>query len=142
MSADSPAQDALDIIGIASVCERVADCITLQRIADDSGVSKGSLITWLARDGHADQYARALLLRGDKLAEDILAIADDGLNDTYIDADGIKRTDQDVVARSRLRIDARKWLAGKMNSKYSEKTQAEISGALGLTVQILKFGED
>jgi hypothetical protein len=115
----APAQNKLDAIGIESICERIADCETLQAIADSAEVSKGTLITWLA--GHADQYARAREAQADKLAEDILAIADDGSNDTYKTEDG-EATNYDVIARSRLRVDARKWLAGKMApKKYGEK---------------------
>lgn len=110
----------LDKIGIEAICEQVSECVTLRVIAQSAGVSKGSLITWLS--GHADQYARAREAQGDKLAEDLLQIADDGLNDTYVDADGNVKTDQDVIARSRLRVDARKWLAGKMApKKYGDK---------------------
>ena len=115
MANASPAKDKLDAIGIEDICARVSDCETLQSIADSAGVSKGTLIVWL--DGFSDQYARARLAQADKLAEDILAIADDGSNDTYTDGKGNVLTDQDVIARSRLRVDARKWLAGKMAPK-------------------------
>jgi hypothetical protein len=131
----SPAQDALDSIGIEEICEMIGDCQTLQAIANNASVSKGSLITWLAK--HADQYARAREAQADKMAEDILQIADDGLNDSYVDEDGNRRTDQDVVARSKLRIDARKWLAGKMApKKYGDKldVDAKISGSVVVQV--------
>lgn len=125
----------LDAIGIEAICERVADCVTLQTISNDVGISKGSLITWLA--GYADQYARAREAQAEVFAEDILAIADDGLNDTYTDGDGNIRTDQDVVARSRLRIDARKWLAGKMSpKKYGDKVTQEVVGKDGGPVEV------
>ncbi|MBP9870404.1 MAG: hypothetical protein KBC53_02765, partial [Nitrosomonas sp.] len=35
-------------------------------------------------------------------------------NDTYIDEDGHVIVNGDVVARSRLRVDSRKWLASKL----------------------------
>lgn len=110
----------LDKVGIAAICEQISECVTLRVVAESVGVSKGSLIAWLA--GHADQYARAREAQADKMAEDLLQIADDGLNDTYVDEDGNARTDQDVIARSRLRVDVRKWLAGKMApKKYGDK---------------------
>lgn len=116
----APAQDKLDAVGIDVICERIAECEPLQKIADSYGVSKGRLIVWLAK--YSDQYARAREFQADKHAEDILAIADDGSNDTYVDENGNKRTDQEVVARSRLRVEARKWLASKMRPKvYGEK---------------------
>lgn len=124
----APAQDKLSAVGIEAICERIADCETLQSIADSAGVSKGTLITWLG--GFADQYARAREAQADKLAEDILAIADDGRNDTYQTDDG-ESVNHDVIARSRLRVDARKWLAGKMAPKrYGDKLELDASVTL------------
>lgn len=71
---------------------------------------------------------RAREARADRLAEEILAIADDGSNDTYIDAAGNQRTDHDAIARSKLRVDSRKWLASKMfPRKYGEKLDVQTN---------------
>lgn len=114
--------ERLEAIGIDAVCERVANCDFLENIAQDCGVSRGSLVKWLSSDAHNAVYARAREAQADKMAEDILSIADDGKSDTYVDADGKVCTDQEVIARSRLRVDARKWLASKMApKKYGEK---------------------
>ena len=127
-----PAQSKLDAIGADAVCERIAECETLQAIADSAEVSKGTLITWLG--SFPDQYARAREAQADKLAEDILAIADDGSNDTY-QTDNGEQTNHDVIARSRLRVDARKWLAGKMApKKYGDKIEHEHKGNLSVTL--------
>jgi transcriptional regulator with XRE-family HTH domain len=124
--------ERLDEIGIEMICEQVSECKTLREIAEQAGVSKGSLIAWLAN--YPDQYARAREAQADKLAEDLLQIADDGRNDTYLDDDGNERTNQDVIARSRLRVDARKWLAGKMApKKYGDKIETTHSGSLTIT---------
>lgn len=131
----APAQDKLTALGIDAICERISDCETLQSIADSEGLSKGTLITWLA--GYPDQYARAREAQADKLAEDILAIADDGRNDTYQTDDG-EGVNHDVIARSRLRVDARKWLAGKMApKKYGDRTTiaGDAENPLALTLE-------
>lgn len=112
--------ERLEAVGIEAICEMVSDCKTLREIASEYSVSKGSLIAWLAN--YPDQYTRAREAQAETLAEDLLKIADDGLNDTYVDGDGNVRIDQDVIARSRLRVDARKWLAGKMApKKYGDR---------------------
>lgn len=126
--------------GIEEICERIAECVALHVIASDIGISKGSLIVWLAT--YPDQYARAREAQADKHAEDILAIADDGSNDTYQTDDG-EVTNHDVIARSRLRVDARKWLASKMApKKYGEKVVQEHTGpgggAMSLSVSFVK----
>lgn len=78
---------------------------------------------WIeANEGFRKNYARAREDQADVLAEEILQIADDGLNDTYTDEKGNECTNQDVIARSRLRVDARKWYASKLApKKYGEK---------------------
>jgi len=118
----------LDAIGIEVICEKVAECVTLQRIADEVGISKGSLIAWLAK--YSDQYARARDAQADKLAEDILAIADKGgvepvmVNGVPLMIDGklVMAVSNAAVQQARLRVDARKWLAGKMSpKKYGDR---------------------
>jgi hypothetical protein len=68
------------------------------------------------------RYAVACEARADKFVDEIIQIADDGANDTYLDEEGNKRTDHDVIARSKLRVDARKWAAAKMApKKYGDR---------------------
>lgn len=120
----TPAQDKLAAVGMEMICTEIAECVPLRTIAKQHNVSFGSLINYLSKPDHADQYACARAAQADKMAEDILSIADDGEQDTYIDEDGIARTNQEVIARSRLRVDARKWLASKMApKKYGEKLE-------------------
>lgn len=106
------------------IFNRIIDGEALSRIcADDDMPTRKMFYEWLKNDEQLQKkYALATEIRADKLAEDILQIADDGANDTYLDEDGNSRTDHDVVARSRLRVDARKWLASKMApKKYGDK---------------------
>ena len=51
-------------------------------------------------------------------------IADDVSGDWFTDKDGKKGLDHEHVQRSRLRVDTRKWAAGKMAPKrYGDKIQ-------------------
>jgi hypothetical protein len=93
------------------------------------------------RKEFSDQYARAREAQADSWADDIIQISDDGENDTYKDEDGHERTNQDVIARSRLRVDTRKWLMARMApKKYGDKITQEHTGAEGgpLVVSWLK----
>jgi len=75
------------------------------------------------------QYARAKQESADGMAEELLDIADDGRNDSYIDDNGIERTNHDVIARSRLRVDTRKFLMAKMKPKvYGDKLDLTSDG--------------
>lgn len=129
----APAQDKLSALGIEAVCERIADCETLQSIADSAEVSKGTLITWLA--GFPDHYARAREAQAEKLVEDILAIADTpmvGVKTKTNEKGEVETTEADMIEHRRLQVDARKWLAGKMApKKYGDKVTQEHTGAGG-----------
>jgi hypothetical protein len=65
-------------------------------------------------------------LRAERMAEEILDIADDGSND-WIEREQDGRTvivaDHEHIQRSKLRVDARKWLMAKMlPKKYGDRT--------------------
>lgn len=108
-----------------SICEHIASGKSLVSWcqAEEGRPSYTSVMRWLeANEGFREKYARARTDQADFLAEQIIQIADDGLNDTYQDEEGNVRTNQDVIARSRLRVDARKWYASKLApKKYGEK---------------------
>ncbi len=63
---------------------------------------------WLVEENKSEEYARAKEVRADRMADDIVKIADD----TTMNADD-----------RRIAIDARKWRAGKLSGKYSDKVK-------------------
>lgn len=136
-NADKPAlttAQKCEAVGIEAVCARIADCVTLQTIANDIGVSKHMLIEWLG--GYSDQYARARESQADKMAEDILSIADEAVVEAkHQGEDVILDISASAVARNKLRVDARKWLAAKMApKKYGDKVVNEHTGTDGAPI--------
>lgn len=105
-----------------AICARIADGVSLRTICAEDGPDMKTVMRWLAdNEAFRQQYARAREAQADLMAEDILQIADDGRNDTYQTENG-EAVNHDVIARSRLRVDARKWLASKLSpKKYGEK---------------------
>lgn len=97
-----------------------------------------SVFLWLSKhEDFSEQYTRAREAQADAMLEEILEIADDGKSDSYTDEDGNVRTNQDVIARSRLRVDARKWAMSKMApKKYGEKLDLNHSGNVALVPTI------
>lgn len=70
----------------------------------------------------AKKYRAAREMQQERHLEEIKEISDDGSNDTYLDDDGNPRTDHDVIARSKLRVDTRKWIMARMSPrKYGDK---------------------
>lgn len=78
-----------------------------------------TVMRWLDADapGFREQYARACDLRADILADQCLDIADESENDgeRISEHEDVHATEQ--VARSKLRVDTRRWLAGKLRPK-------------------------
>lgn len=85
------------------------------------------------------RYARACQNRADAIFEDIIEIADNRGGDTYQDAEGNEMVDHGVIQRDRLRVDARKWAASKLNpKKYGDKIDMTTDGEK-INVPILSF---
>jgi hypothetical protein len=124
--------EILDAVGEDVLFARIANCEFIHKIAASVGVSETQFHAWL--DKRPELYAHARERQADKLVADMVQIADDGRNDTFLNDRGERVIDQDVVARSRLRIDARKWLAGKMSKRYGEKLDVEHKGAFTVTI--------
>lgn len=126
------------------ICERIADGESLRSIcADDAMPSTSTVCKWLSQQKpFSEQYARARELQADALFDEILEIVDDGLND-WIERKGDDGKtlgwieNGEALRRSALRVDARKWMAGKLQpKKYSEKHQLALTGADGGAVRI------
>lgn len=89
-----------------------------------------------------NQYARAREIQAEYIFEDILDIADDGRNDwmsVYNKRSGEYEDvpNPEVVNRSRLRVDARKWYLGKLQpKKYGDKTTKDVNVNVNLAERI------
>jgi len=119
---------------IEAICGRIAGGESLVKICLDPHMpSRSSVILWLTKhEGFSVRYACAREAQADYLLEELVQIADDGSNDTYTSEDGREITNQDVIARSRLRVDARKWVIAKLSpKKYGDKITQEITGKDG-----------
>ena len=95
-----------------------------------------TVFSWLRKyPEFLKQYETAKEESADLHAEDILDIADDGSNDwmEVNDKDNVGyRANGEHIQRSRLRVDARKWVASKLKpKKYGDKVQTELTGADG-----------
>lgn len=125
-----------------AICQEISSGRSLRSIcAQDDMPAQSTVFLWLAKhEEFSEKYARAREAQADAMLEEILEIADDGKGDKYVDDEGNERTDQDVIARSRLRVDARKWAMSKMSpKKYGDKLDLNHAG--GVTVQLVRFAD-
>jgi hypothetical protein len=102
-------------IGLA-LCEGISVGRSLPTLCKELGISIASVFRWLTDEKRAsfrEQYARAREAQADVLAEEILDISDD--------------TEDDPNSR-RIRVDARKWYAGKVRpKKYGDASQIDVN---------------
>jgi hypothetical protein len=132
----------------ATILNRIAEGESLRTIcADEDMPSRVSVYRWLEADeALRDQYARAREEQADTLFDEILEIADDGRND-WMERNGEEdrgwRENGEALGRARLRIDARKWMAGKLRpKKYGERLALAGDGDAPLTVVIAPSDAD
>lgn len=115
-----------------AICQKIAEGSGLRTICREEGFpSPATVYSWLLQavrpESEEDmkifleQYTQARAHQAEVYADDVIEISDDSTNDTQLDEEGNEITNFDNIQRSRLRIDARKWLAGKLKpKKYGE----------------------
>lgn len=119
------------------ICDRLANGESINAMCKDADMpSQATVFNWLQQQPtFLEKYTRAREAQADKLFDEILEIADSQEGDVYI-KDGVEFTNYDVIARAKLRVDARKWMAGKLRPKvYGEKIVQEQTGPEGGPVQ-------
>jgi hypothetical protein len=124
------------------ICERLADGESLRAIclADDMP-NRATVFRWLGAEAtFRDQYARAREEQAETLLDEIVEIADDSRHDTIATEKNGEQPNTEWITRSRLRVDARKWVVSKLApKKYGDKLQTEISGPNGGPLQVVRL---
>mgnify|MGYP000941996517 CR=1 FL=1 len=118
---------------VISMCERIASGESVRSITSDEEMpAMATFFRWLnEKPEFKEQYATAKELGAEALFAEIIGIADDGTNDLMekIGKDGGAigyQTNGEVIARSRLRVDTRKWYLSKVLPKvYGDKQTIE-----------------
>jgi len=115
------------------IAENILDHISstsdgLKVACEKYGIHRSTFHRWLnERSDLCDKYARAKELQAELLADEIIEIADDSSHDEEITENGV-RMNSEYVQRSKLRIDARKWKASKLNpQKYGDRVFNETT---------------
>jgi hypothetical protein len=127
------------------LCDYIAEGGSLRSFCEQPGrPQKRTVLRWLRENEvFRTQYARAREDQADHFFDEIQEIADDARND-FMDRQTrngtIRVLDPEAVARSRLRIDARKWMAGKMRPKiYGEvETSTRVLTADSAFIELVK----
>ncbi len=120
------------------ICDRISLGESVIDITKDEHMPcEVTVYRWLraeANEQFRKDYARAREVQADRLVDEMGAIADDGRND-WVEKRGKEgellgyQLNGEAVARSRLRLDDRKWRAGKLKPKvYGDKIDVTSGG--------------
>jgi hypothetical protein len=133
-----------------AICKMLASGMSVRAIGRRAKMpSATQILTWGRDPQHpfSVHYARAREIGYLHMAEEVIEIADDGSNDWMqkYDKDGGVTgwtINGEAVARSKLRLDTRKWILSKMLPKiYAERTAVEHTGKDGAPIQIEDVGK-
>lgn len=112
-----------------AICDRIAEGESLRAICRGEDMpAMSTVFRWLATDeAFAEQYARAREEQAEALADEIVSISDEAEVVTKQQGeDVVLALDPTAVARNRLRVDARKWVAAKLKpKKYGERVAVD-----------------
>lgn len=113
----------------------LAEGKSLRAVCREPGMPAASTVLGWTEDNKefGEQYARVRARAYQLLADEIIDISDDSAGDVVCGEDGVERTDAERVARSKLRVDSRKWMLSKMLPKvYGDKLDLNHSGRIAL----------
>lgn len=116
---------------IERIFSNIEDGISTRKAIVNNNISSSTFFRWLDDDEElSKQYARACELRAEALLDEMLEIVDDGARDVLMQdiGDGVivEKVNNEVIQRSRLRYDARKWLISKLApKKYGDKIEVD-----------------
>lgn len=129
------------------ICKLLASGMTLTKICRDPEFPCDATVRDWALDNEHDffpMYARARLTGYHRMADEIVDYSDDDSDDWTIRDDGdgnVRRThNSEATARSRLKVDTRKWLLSKALPKiYGDKIALTDADGGKLSVEIVRF---
>lgn len=107
---------------IDKICELIANGMSLRAVCSQEGMpSAVTVCKWLSENEEfSKQYARAREEQAVSFADEIIQIADS------------VEPDSAAVAKAKLQIDSRKWLAARMApKKYGDKQEIDVKSSDG-----------
>ena len=116
-----------------ALVEGLTNGIPLRELCRTHGVGKSAVYDWIDDDTElAGRIARARTRGFDEIAEECLAIAEDGSRDYSQDEEGRAVVNHDHIQRSKLRVDTRLKLLAKWDPKrYGDRVQADHTSSDG-----------
>lgn len=134
------------------ICELLAEGNSLRSICKMEGMPViSTVLKWVVMGERGDevykpfaeQYAHAREAQAELIFDEMVDIADDSSGDATRNGDGRIVMDSEFAQRSKIRIETRKWVLGRMKpKKFGEKTTLEHTGKDGNAIQYEDVGEE
>lgn len=124
------------------ICTRLSNGESLRSICKDEGMPERMVIMgWTDKfEEFKLQYLRARELQAESLVDDILEIADNVSDDDVYTDQGKRIAHTEWIQRSKIKMDARIWLASKILPKrYGNKIEVDNKGEVGLNITVKQF---
>ena len=98
-----------------------------------------TILLWMAQSkDYTERYARARETQADYLADEIIEISDNDTLDLAFNDEGKAFVDHENIQRSRLRVDARKWVAAKLKpQRYGDKVDHTVANPDGTPLDLV-----
>lgn len=138
----------------ADICETIASGSTVTKACAQHGITRATFYGWMRNRNNLFEtsevtemrqlYQIATEERADALFDEIFDISDDDSLDLGFSEEGKPFVRGEHIQRSRLRVDTRKWAAGKLNpKKYGDalKLQGDSDQPLQVVIQKFRQGE-
>lgn len=119
-----------DELKMIEVCNQIAITHSgIIKICKKIGISSATFYDWLDKnEDNKKQYARAREAQADLLVEEMIDLSDDKTGD-ILQTDIGQQGNNANVARSKLQVETRKWISGKLKpKKYGDKVEVENTG--------------
>jgi hypothetical protein len=119
------------------LCAALSCGQSLRKACEAEGCAPSTVLGWVDQfPAFAEQYAQARARGYQLLADEIIDISDDSSGDIIQTEHGPK-VDAERVARSRLRVDSRKWMLSKMLPKvYGDKLDLNHGGQMAVVHRV------
>lgn len=127
------------------ICARIACGETVRSIGSDPAMPEDrTIFRWAVDESHpfCQQYALARKVQAEGFVDEIKEIVDNGSNDWMVKyeketGESVYVVNGEAIQRSRLRFQARQWLASKFLPKvYGEKQTVDLNAQVQSTVVV------
>jgi len=131
------------------ICLKLAGGESLRSICElEEMPALSTVLLWVVDGKHkefSEQYEIARMAQAEMYADELREIADDGHNDWMLKKYGDTEAwieNGEAMGRSRLRLDARKWIASKLLSKrYGDKIEQTHKGDASAPLVVISPAE-